>query len=193
MRRSCPSSWLQDRETVLGHSPGEFAPLMQPDGTPSLDKGREIQRAFREQGSARYEWAHLKHDPARTPILTEVIGTIISIRGQPLVHVIVLDITDRKRIENALRESEEKYRNLVERAHDGIIVIQDGIVKFCNRRTAEMWGGDCREIVGRPYQDFVDPAEFPRLRENYERRMAGKRSPGGTTPAPEKGRDRLSR
>jgi PAS domain S-box-containing protein len=88
------------------------------------------------------------------------------------------DITERKRIEDALRESEEKYRNLVERAHDGIIVIQEGVVKFCNRRTAEMWGGDSREIVGRPYQDFVDPAEFPRLRKNYELRMAGKEVPG---------------
>jgi PAS domain S-box-containing protein len=88
------------------------------------------------------------------------------------------DITERKRIEEALRESEEKYRNLVERAHEGIIVIQDDRVKFCNRRTAEMWGGECREIVGRPYRDFIDPREFPRLRENYERRMAGEEVPG---------------
>jgi PAS domain S-box-containing protein len=169
---------LQDRETVLGHSPGEFAPLLQPDGTPSPEKGKEIQRAFLEQGSARYEWAHLKHDAARTPMLTEVIGTVIPIRGHSLVHVIVLDITDRRKVEEALRESEENYRNLVERAHEGVIVVQDDLVKFCNRWTAELWGGECREIVGRPYRDFVDPAELPRLRENYERRMAGKKVPG---------------
>jgi PAS domain S-box-containing protein len=99
-------------------------------------------------------------------------GVVTSIMG------ISRDITERKRIEEALRESEGKYRNLVERAHDGIIVIQDGMVKFCNRRTAEMWGGECGQIVGRPYKDFVDPSEFPRLRENYERRMAGKEVPG---------------
>ncbi len=104
--------------------------------------------------------------------LKDAKGTVTCVMG------ISRDITERKRIEDALRESEEKYRNLVERAHDGIIVIQDGVMKFCNRRTAEMWGGDIQEIVGRPYQDFVDPAEFPRLRENYERRMAGKEVPG---------------
>ena len=104
--------------------------------------------------------------------LKDTGGTVTSIMG------ISRDITERKRIEDALRESEEKYRTLVERAHDGIIVIQDGEVKFCNRRTAEMWGGDCGEIVGRPYREFVDPSEFPRLRENYERRMAGKEVPG---------------
>jgi PAS domain S-box-containing protein len=169
---------LQDRETVLGHKPGEFAPPVQPDGTPSLVKGEEIQRAFREKGSARYEWAHLKHDAARTPMLTEVIGTIVPIRGRSLVHVIVLDITERRRIEDALRESEEKYRTVVERAHEGIIVVQDNIVKLCNRRTAGMWGGECREILGRPYLDFIDPTELPRLRENYERRMAGMEVPG---------------
>ena len=99
-------------------------------------------------------------------------GTVTCVMG------VSRDITERRRMENALRESEEKYRNLVERAHDGIIVIQDGVVKFCNPRTAEMWGGDCREILGRPFSDFVDPAEFPRLRENYELRMAGKEVPG---------------
>ena len=99
-------------------------------------------------------------------------GTVTSLMG------ISRDITERKRIEDALRESEEKYRNLVERAHDGIIVIQDGVVKFCNARTAEMWGGGCGEIMGRPFRDFVDPAEYPRLKENYELRMAGKEVPG---------------
>jgi PAS domain S-box-containing protein len=104
--------------------------------------------------------------------LKDLEGTVTCVMG------ISRDITERKRIEDALRESEEKYRTLVERAHDGIIVIQDGVLKFCNRRTAEMWGGDCGEMVGRPYMDFVDPSEFQRLRENYERRMAGKEVPG---------------
>ncbi|HXW99280.1 MAG TPA: PAS domain S-box protein, partial [Methanomicrobiales archaeon] len=88
------------------------------------------------------------------------------------------DITGQKRSEQALAESEEKYRSLVERAHEGIIVVQDSIVKFCNQRTADMWGGGCQEIVGRPFQDFIDPEDFPRIRENYERRMAGMEVPG---------------
>jgi PAS domain S-box-containing protein len=168
---------LQDKETVVGHSPGTFAPPVQPDGTPSLEKGREIQRTFLEKGSARYEWAHLKHDAARTPILTEVIGTVIHIHGRSLVHVIVLDITERRRIEDALRESEEKYRTVVERANDGIIVVQDGIIRFCNRRAAEFWGGDVRDILGKSYLDFIDPKDVPRIREQYERRMAGEENP----------------
>ncbi|MGE5832384.1 MAG: PAS domain S-box protein, partial [Methanomicrobiales archaeon] len=94
-----------------------------------------------------------------------------------LVMGISRDITLRKKTEDALRESEEKYRALVEQAHDMIVVVQDGIIKFCNQKVAEMWGGDIREIIGQPYERFIDPEELPRVRENYLRRMAGEAAP----------------
>ncbi len=50
--------------------------------------------------------------------------------------------------------------------------------KFCNRKAAELWGGEVSEIVGRPYQHFIDPADASRIRENYERRLAGEGVPG---------------
>jgi PAS domain S-box-containing protein len=94
-------------------------------------------------------------------------GNLLGFRG------ITRDITERKRADQALRESEEKYRALVEQANDGIVVVVDGVVQFCNPKIAEMWGGDVKEIVGQPYEHFIDPREFPRVRENYERRMQG--------------------
>ena len=47
------------------------------------------------------------------------------------------DVTDRKRTEEALRESEEKYRSLVANAMDAIFIVQDGLIKFPNARTSE--------------------------------------------------------
>jgi len=42
------------------------------------------------------------------------------------------DITERKQVELALKASEKKYSTLVERGNDGIVIIQDGLVKFFN-------------------------------------------------------------
>ncbi|HWQ18524.1 MAG TPA: PAS domain S-box protein [Methanotrichaceae archaeon] len=83
------------------------------------------------------------------------------------------DITERKRTEAALKESEEKYRNLVERASDGIAIIQDGRVKYVNPRFIEVWGGTADEIIDRPFDNFIDPDDRSEVMDRYARRMRG--------------------
>ena len=93
---------------------------------------------------------------------SSIVGAIQSIR----------DITERKWTEDALKESEEKYRNLVERANDGITIIQEGTVRYANPALAQIWGGSVEEIVGRPFTDFIDPDEIPKVVKRYHLRMA---------------------
>jgi PAS domain S-box-containing protein len=88
-----------------------------------------------------------------------------------------MDITGLKRAEGALRESEEKYRTLVERANDGILVIQDEIIRFCNTRAAEIWGGLPGDLIGKKYLDLLDPGEASRVVEIHRGRLAGKPVP----------------
>ena len=57
----------------------------------------------------------------------------------------------------ALCESEERYRQLVEHSPDGIAVHLDGKVAFLNRAMAEMVGGSPADVVGKPIEDFVRP------------------------------------
>jgi PAS domain S-box-containing protein len=85
------------------------------------------------------------------------------------------DITERKRAEEALRESEEKYRNVVERANDGITIIQDSLVRYANMRLVEMWGGSVEEVIDTRFTDYVDPDELSKAAERYARRVAGER------------------
>ena len=85
----------------------------------------------------------------------------------------VRDITERKKIETALIESEEKYRNVVELAKDGICIIQNKLVKYCNPRLAEMWGGTVEEIQDTPFSNFLHPQALKTVVERYNRRMAG--------------------
>ncbi|MBT3756597.1 MAG: PAS domain S-box protein [Candidatus Cloacimonetes bacterium] len=93
------------------------------------------------------------------------------------VLYIAHDITERKKNEAALKESEEKYRNLVERANDGICIIMDGIVTFTNPRLLELWGGTNEEIIGSPFTNFIHPDELNKLVEYYKKRLKGEKTP----------------
>ena len=79
--------------------------------------------------------------------------------------------------ETALRESEEKYRTVVNSANDGIAIIQDQIVEFVNPRLAEMGGYAPEEIVGHPYTQFLFPEELQNVQGLYDGRMAGDSAP----------------
>jgi PAS domain S-box-containing protein/putative nucleotidyltransferase with HDIG domain len=84
---------------------------------------------------------------------------------------------ERKRGEDFLRESEEKYRSVVEKASDGIAVLQDAKIKFLNSRLAKMWGGAVEEMLDRPITDFLHPEEIPKVLGRYKKRMEGKAVP----------------
>ena len=79
------------------------------------------------------------------------------------------DITERRRTEQALRDSEQKYRTIVDTAHEGILTSNlNSEITYANRRAAEILGYTPEELVGRSPLDFVDPTrheEFMRLRE----------------------------
>jgi PAS domain S-box-containing protein len=83
------------------------------------------------------------------------------------------EIEERKRIEQVVRESEEQYRVLVEQANDGILIVQDGMIKFANRRLAEANGRTVEEIVNTNFLDYVRPDEVPIVANRYRRRLAG--------------------
>jgi hypothetical protein len=84
------------------------------------------------------------------------------------------DITERKKAEEALRESEEKHRSLLERANDGIGITQDKLMKYMNPHGAEILGYTVQEIIGTPFTDYIHPDEVRRVVSYYTGRMKGK-------------------
>ncbi|HUK38801.1 MAG TPA: PAS domain S-box protein, partial [Methanomicrobiales archaeon] len=99
--------------------------------------------------------------------------TISLTPGINTIRIYTRDITDRKRMEEELRESEEKYRTLIERAHDGITIIQEGRIMFANPRAADLWGGPIEEVTGTSFINYVHPDERGRIVARYERRLKG--------------------
>ncbi|MBM3119413.1 MAG: PAS domain S-box protein [Chloroflexi bacterium] len=98
-------------------------------------------------------------------------GEIIGFRG------IARDITERKRAEEALRESEERYRSLVDNAAEGISVVQDAIIKFSNRKLTEITGYSIDEMSYMPTEKLIHPEDLDRVRKYHAQRMKGGKAP----------------
>ena len=105
----------------------------------------------------------------------------VEINGSPLVkngkiigtQGIVRDITEHVKIEEELRESERKYRTLVERANDGIAIIQDEKLVFLNKQAAEMLGHKVEKMINTLFKEYIHPDDLPSSLNRYQARMAG--------------------
>jgi PAS domain S-box-containing protein len=86
----------------------------------------------------------------------------------------LVDVTDRRRREGALRASEERYRNIIETTSEGVWMIDaDHRTTYVNRRMAEMLGYRVEEMLGRPVADFAAPEGRTQIQNSLARRRAG--------------------
>jgi PAS domain S-box-containing protein len=100
------------------------------------------------------------------------LGTRTEFQGRLAVLLSTIDITERKKAEEALRESEKKFRRLVEEMNDGYCVLQGSRVVFANARSAEMFGYTQEEVIGRTVQELLTPemvSDLSKVRAKRER------------------------
>jgi len=87
------------------------------------------------------------------------------------------EIAERKAAEGALRESEQKYRTLIENVQDGVFLIQNGELKFVNEAFARIPGYTVEEIHGMTFGELVAPEDRAMVGDRYVRMMAGEDVP----------------
>jgi PAS domain S-box-containing protein len=82
-------------------------------------------------------------------------------------------LDEQKRADRSLRESEVKYRAVVEHAKEGIVVAQDGLLKYLNPSAIDITGYRYDEIVNKPFLDFVFTQDGTEVAGEYERKLSG--------------------
>ena len=99
--------------------------------------------------------------------------------GKPLYHEGTMqEITSRKEAEEALKESEERYRTAVEHSNDGIAILQGGKHVYVNRRFVEMFEySKPEEIIGLPVTFNVHPDDRERVASITDQRRRGEPAP----------------
>jgi PAS domain S-box-containing protein len=114
---------------------------------------------------ARYEYEALRRDGTR--IWLESLVSTVSWDGAAALQGALLDITDRKRAEAELRDSEVRYRTLVDGSIQGVFIHQDFVIRFANPAMAQIFGYHTADaLMGQDIRMLVAPHERVRF-EDY--------------------------
>lgn len=103
-----------------------------------------------------------------------IIRPILDKEGKPAhVHGIARNITEKKQTEEALRISEEKYRQVIENAQESIMIIVDGVVQYANPLTEKSTGYTLEELKSKSILELIHPENHDGIMKEYFRKLTG--------------------
>jgi PAS domain S-box-containing protein len=154
-------------EKLSGHSRAEiigkrFSDFIAPEHLEIVSKN--LCRKLIDEGETKYEIEVVAKDGRRVPV--EVSSHLIYENGVAVsVQGTARDITERKRAEEALRQSEREYRGLFENAHDAILIIDPEceIVLEVNQRACEVYGISRSQFIGMSLESISNDVERGRM------------------------------
>jgi len=175
------ATWTQGTYDIVEIAPGEPVPGPDEHVQYYLPEYRpvvaEAMRALIEDGKPLDFEAPLR--TARGNLKwCRAMGRTVS-RGGKVVEVYgtFQDITSRRQADDKLRQSEEKYRLLLDNAGEAIFVVQEGIMKFVNPATVRISGHPGEALVSKPFTDFIHPEDREMVFEHYAKRIRGEDVP----------------
>ncbi len=127
-----------------------------------------------------------KTSPSEFRVLTKdgeirwIMETIVPItwEGKPAILGNSMDITERKQIERALRESEERFRTLIETTHDLVFIVNtEGCFTYANERFKEMLGHEPQELMEKPFTFIIAPESIAVVFAYFKNGMKGQDVP----------------
>ncbi len=111
------------------------------------------------------------------PLLLK-IGPVRDVDGKTTGLVgAMTDLTAIKAAEQALRESEARYRQFVDDSPLGVLILRDGVIMFANRALEELLGYSEQEVLGKSFLPYLVEEDRERATETHRRRMRGESVP----------------
>jgi len=154
-------------EEILGHLATEF--VIEDDAAVIDQAVADRQRGLRSSYDLRLRGV----DDHVTPVLVTGVPRLRNNQYSGAIAVIT-DLSERMTAEQALRESEERYRLLVDNLPHAIGVAQDGLLVFANRATADLLGApEPSALYGRDIMSIIAPEEILKTTERMRRMLAG--------------------
>jgi PAS domain S-box-containing protein len=168
-------------EEIKNWAPNEFAKVIHPDDREFVLEQARKKQAGEKDVMINYKYRRVRKDG--TIGWVENFSKTINYGGRPADLVVTIDITDRLEAELKLKESEEKFRNIAEQSFMGIVIIQNGKIKYMNKAMSNISGYPLEEMLNWSQKDMlkiVYPQDFEQLSKRFQSNIEGTMGPYST-------------
>ncbi len=175
--------WSDELYRIYGFTPNEIAPdyglvtrAMHPKSRDEFFSA--INAALKDGKPFEMDYSFLRQN-GLTAVLHTMGQVIRDAEGKPVRMVgIVQDITEHNRVEEALRESEEKFRSIFDNANDGILIASVSTRRLteANKTICTMLGYTREEIKNLSIEDIHTPKDVPHVLAEFEKQMRGEKT-----------------
>ncbi len=156
--------WNCARPDIIGRTPLDFSPEIQPGGRLSSERMAEYMQNARNGAPQVFYWKFQRPDGVSTD--TELSLKLIYVSGVPLVLAAMRDITEQKNAETAYRHALSRFEAIIENTPRVAIqgYTRDGVIRHWNKASEMFYGLSAQDVLGKRMQDTLfaglDPVEF---------------------------------
>ncbi|MDP8208606.1 MAG: PAS domain S-box protein, partial [Candidatus Electryonea clarkiae] len=167
----------ENEADFTSRAPWEFSPEYQADGTLSEVKAKDMIIKAMKEGSSFFEWTHKRLNGEEFPAMVSLTRTLI--KGKKVLQATIRDMTKQKQAEDTLRESETKFRNIIEQSNDAIYLLYEDKFELINTKFSEIFGVTFEDVSSPEFsfEQLMTPESREIIEERQRKQELGEKTP----------------